>query len=91
MFPALACAAFLLRAGVGLSKYAVWAIMAVAIQYARRATSILPPDQRIAWPAWGWPLASLVFGSAVFAMGYSQARKQARAEAKAAELLSKAE
>lgn len=58
MFPALACTAMLLRVGGGLSKYAVWAIMAVIVEYARRCTTIVPETERLRWwPLWGWPAA----------------------------------
>ena len=49
-----------MRVGLGLSKYLVWAIMAVVVQFARRATPIVPPDQRIEVPEWFWPSAAVL-------------------------------
>ena len=71
MFPALAACVTLLRVGAGLSKYVVWAVMATLIQFARRTTPIVPPEQRIAnWPEWAWPvLALLTMGARCRALG----------------------
>lgn len=60
MIFAIAAAAMTLRIPAGLSKYAVWAVIAVVIQYARATTTIAPPEARIAVPAWTWPLAAAV-------------------------------
>jgi len=69
MFVSLAMAAFLLRAAAGLPKYAVWTVMAVAMQYARRTTTIVPEASRLAgWPAWGWPAALLACAAGVLAL-----------------------
>lgn len=85
MFPALACGAMLLRIGAGLNKYVVWAIMSVAAQYARRATSIVPEAERLEVPEWMWPAAAvtgLVFAYGLFAVR-SARRRAAASEAEA--------
>ena len=54
IFGALGAIAHALRSA-GVPKWGLWAGMAVVVQFARKTTSIVPPDQRIAWwPAWGW-------------------------------------
>ena len=58
MFAALAVGAGSLRMLLGLNKYLVWAIMSVIVQFARRCTVVVPPEERFAWPIWGWPLAA---------------------------------
>jgi len=82
MFPALACAAMLLRIGVGLNKYAVWAIMAALVQYARRTTPIVPAAQRLSgWPEWGWPVAAVVGVAASFGLFVRRQRERAASAA----------
>ena len=46
--PALAAMAMLMRVGAGISKYIVWMVMAVIVQYARRTTDIVPKAARAA-------------------------------------------
>ena len=70
MFSTLAVTAFSLRAFGGLSKYVVWALMSVLVQFARRTTPIVPAEERLSiWPAWGWavlaPTATATFAAAL--------------------------
>merc|ERR1719310_1967136 len=88
MFPALAACVALLRIGLNLNKYVVWAIMAVAVQFARRTTPIVPPAERFAsWPDWAWPVLTLVTLTSAFGVFYvkNAAREAAREKAEAAE------
>jgi len=68
MFPTLAALTALLRIGLGLNKYLVWAIMAAVIQMARCTTTIVPPEQRLqGWPEGAWPaLAATSLASCYF-------------------------
>ena len=88
MFPALAATVALLRIGLNLNKYVVWAIMSVAVQYARRTTPIVPDADRLAgWPEWAWPVlavGTLAIAFSVF-VRKNAAREAARAKAEAAE------
>ena len=89
MFPALAALAMLLRVGLGLSKYLVWAVMACVVQYARRATPIVPAAQRVEVPAWFWPVAAAAmlasaFGLFVYRNAQRRAAKAAAAGAEGA-------
>lgn len=57
MVLSLAALANALRVNVGLHKYVVWAITAVAVQYARATTVYVPAAHRIAeWNTWQWPV-----------------------------------
>ena len=84
MFPALAAMAMLLRIGAGLSKYVVWAIMAVVVQFARRTTPIVPPAQRIAVSPWLWPAAAALMLSCSYGL-FLVRSAQRRAAAAAAD------
>lgn len=56
MVLSLAALANALRVNLGLHKYAVWAVTAVAVQYARATTIYVPAAHRIAeWDTWQWP------------------------------------
>lgn len=78
MFPAIASCAMLLRIGAGFSKYLVWGIMAMVCQFARAATPIVPPEQRIqAWPEWGWPVAAVFGLSSAFGLFVIRSRQRA--------------
>jgi len=69
MFPALAACAMLLRIGLGLNKYLVWAIMGMVFQFARKASSVAPPAERYAgWPEWGWPVLAAASLTASFGL-----------------------
>ena len=82
MFPALAGCAMLLRVGAGLNKYLVWAIMSVAVQYARRTSLVTPAAERYAeWPEWAWPVASVVTLLVVYGLFWKRSQaKRAEAE-----------
>jgi hypothetical protein len=80
MFPCVAACAMLLRVGLGLNKYLVWAIVGGAIQLARRTTEIVPAEQRFAeWPAWGWPVGAVVALSCAFGLFVVRSRQRAAA------------
>jgi len=81
MFPALACCACLLRVGLGLNKYVVWAVMAAVVQLARRTTPIVPPEQRIDVHEWMWP--ALAASSLAAAYGLFHVRTKQRRAAQA--------
>jgi len=68
MFPALAAAAMLLRIGLGLNKYMVWAAMAMLVQYARRTTMIVPPAQRVTISEVFWPTAACTMLSCAYSL-----------------------
>jgi hypothetical protein len=60
---------------LGVSKYVVWAVTAVVVQYARRTTTIVPPGQRYAWwPWWGWPVLYLAVNTVMMRV-YASLRK----------------
>jgi len=83
MFPALAACVALLRVGLELNKYVVWAIMAAFVQIARRTTPIVAPEDRIAgWPEWAWPVLAVVTLATAFTVfaRKSAAREAARAQ-----------
>jgi len=87
MFAALALGAGSLRMLCGLNKYLVWAIMSVVVQFARRCTVIVPPEERYEWwPAWGWAATAAaivgVFLAGVFAKEKGRAAAKAEAAAK---------
>lgn len=86
MFVALALVAGSLRMFCGLNKYLVWAIMSVVVQFARRCTVIVPPEERYEfWPVWGWPAASVALaGVFVAAASAKEKGKAAAAKAEAA-------
>jgi len=88
MFPTLAACVALLRIGLDLNKYLVWAIMAAVVQFARRATPIVPEAECFAsWPEWAWPVlavTTMVCAFSVFVVK-NAARDAARAKAAAAE------
>jgi len=83
MFPALASATCLLRVGAGLNKYVVWAILSALIQFARRTTTLVPPEQRITgWPEIAWPVlatSSLALSAGLFMIRQAQRDKAAKA------------
>jgi hypothetical protein len=82
MFPTLAACACLLRVGLGLDKYLVWSIISIAIQFARRTTTIVPPSQRFdGWPEWAWPLGAAVTLSCAFGLFVSRQRSSRSREA----------
>ena len=58
----------LLRVGCGLNKYLMWAFMSIVVQFARRTTPIVPPEQRVAVPEWLWPTAAALAISGAFAL-----------------------
>ena len=69
MLVALSSIAMVLRIPMGMSKYTIWAIFAIVIQYARATTVIVPEQMRIPHPAWVWPTAALfAIGILVFTM-----------------------
>lgn len=81
MFPCMAACAMLLRVGLGLNKYVVWAIMGMATQFARKASTIVPPSERFAWwPEWGWPVGATVALSCAFGLFVVRSRQRAKAE-----------
>ena len=82
MFPALAALALLLRVGAGLSKYIVWLVMAVVVQFARRTTPIVPREQQIDVPEWLWPAAAAAMLASAY--GLFALRTAQRAAARAA-------
>ena len=86
MFPALAATAMLLRIGAGLNKYLVWSVMGILVQFARRATPIVPAAERYAVPQWLWPVAAATTLSASFALFVvrSAQRRAAAANSEAA-------
>ena len=81
MFPALAAMAMLMRVGAGISKYIVWMVMAVIVQYARRTTDIVPKAQHIDVPEWMWPAAAAITLTSAYGLfaWRSAQRKAARA------------
>ena len=82
MFPALAACAMLLRVGLGMSKYLVWGIMGVAVQYARKTSLIVPPEERYTgWPEWAWPVCSAVGLTVVYGLFWRRSRAKAMAAA----------
>jgi len=84
MFVALAVTAGSLRMLLGMNKYVMWAIMSVVVQYARRASAIVPPSERVAgWPVWGWP-AAVTGLCTVFVVG-AFAKEKRRAQERAAQ------
>ena len=84
MFPTLAAWACLLRVGVGLNKYVVWAIMSVVVQFARRTTTIVPASARFdGWPEWAWPVLVVVSLSVTVSVYF--VRNAQRAAAKRAD------
>lgn len=83
MFPALAGLAMLLRVGLGMNKYIVWSIMGVVAQFARKATPIVPEEDRFAWwPQWAWPLLAITALSVVFNLFRIRSARAAEAKAK---------
>ena len=76
----------LLRVGCGLNKYLMWAFMSIVVQFARRTTPIVPPEQRVAVPEWLWPTAAALAISGAFALFVirSAQSRAAAAEAPAA-------
>jgi hypothetical protein len=79
MFVSLALAAGSLRMLLGMNKYLMWALMSVAVQFARKASAIVPESERIdEWPALGWPVTTAVLGS-LFLTGvwFKEARRAA--------------
>ena len=91
MFCALSTFAFFLRAGLGLSKYLMWGIMAVICQGARAQTAIhhrYPESRASWWPDWGWPAATAASATLLIAALAPKVQKKAeerrRAQAEAA-------
>ena len=91
MFCALSTFAFFLRAGLGLSKYLMWGIMAIICQGARAQTAIhhrYPESRASWWPDWGWPAATAASATLLIAALAPKVQKKAeerrRAQAEAA-------
>ena len=82
MIVAFAAAAMMLRIPAGQSKYVVWAVVAVALQYGRATTAIAAPGARIALPAWAWPVGCAAsIGLLVLTMSLHNAKKDRAAAA----------
>jgi len=43
--------------------------VSVAVQFARRTTAIVAPEDRLPFPAWGWPTLAAGGGAVVFCLG----------------------
>ena len=91
MFCALSTFAFFQRAGLGLSKYLMWGIMAIICQGARAQTAIhhrYPESRASWWPDWGWPAATAASATLLVAALAPKVQKKAeerrRAQAEAA-------